>query len=56
MRNGILMMLSPALLVTLTEVKSGIMLQNTVTAGVKSICMTCMYGGCIRETELAKGC
>ena len=56
MRNGILMMMSPALLVTHAEVKSGIMLQNTVKAGVKSICMICMYGGCISETELAKGC
>lgn len=38
-RNGILMMMSPALLVTHTEVKSGFMLQNTVTVGVKSVCM-----------------
>lgn len=56
MQNGILMMMSPALLVTHTEVKSGIMLQNTVMTRVKSTCMICMYGGCISETELAKGC
>lgn len=53
--NGILMMIkSPPLMMTHTEVKLGIMLQNT-TAGVKSIRVICMYNGCISETELAKG-
>ena len=40
-------------MMTHTEVKLGIMLQNT-TAGVKSK-KICMYNGCISETDLAKG-
>lgn len=49
-----MMIKSPPLMMTHTEVKLGIMLQNT-TAGVKSIRVICMYNGCISETELAKG-
>lgn len=50
-----MMIKSPPLLVTHTEVTLGIMRQNTTTAGVKIICMIYMHGGCISETELARG-